>query len=111
MSEQKRRSVRIKSDQFISFKVYDEQDRICDEGMALARNVSKSGVLLENRNGFENGAKVDLAIALSDELINVHGLVRNVKAINDQIFQIGIEFEGFSEDEVEKLSSEFPDII
>ena len=111
MSEQKRRSVRIKSDQFISFKVYDEQDRVCDEGMALARNISKSGVLLENRNGFENGAKVDLAIALTDELINVHGQVKNVKAINDHIFQIGIEFEGLSEDEVEKLSSEFPDII
>ena len=111
MTEQKKRSIRIKSDQFISFKVYDEENRICDEGMALTRNISKSGVLLENRNGFENGAKVDLAIALSDELLNVHGQVRNVKAINDHSFQIGIEFECLADDEIEKLASEFPDII
>ena len=53
MSEEKRKSVRIESDQFISFKVYDDQNRICNEGMALAKDVSKSGVLLENRSGFE----------------------------------------------------------
>ncbi len=111
MSEQKRKTVRIQSDQFISFKVYDDQNRICDEGMALAKDISKSGVLLENRTGFEIGAKVQLTIALSDELVNVKGSVRRVQSIDDNSFQIGIEFEGLSEEEIEKIASEFPNIL
>lgn len=111
MSEDKRKSVRIKSNQFISFTVYDDQDRVCNEGMALARNISKSGVLLENRTGFDIGSKVDLSIALSDELIKARGSVRNVNEIDDNSYQIGIEFEDLSEEEIEKLASEFPNIV
>ena len=111
MPEHKRNSVRIESDQFISYKVYDDQNRVSDEGMALARDISKTGVLLENRSSFEVGAEVDLAIALSDEVINAKGKVRNIQVIDEHTFQIGIEFEGLSEEEIGKLSSEFPDII
>jgi hypothetical protein len=111
MSENKRKSVRIKSDQFISFKVYDDQGRIYNEGMALARNISKSGVQLENRTSFDVGSKIDLSIALTDELIKVRGNVRNVNEINDNSYQIGVEFEDLSEEEIEKLASEFPNIV
>ena len=111
MSEEKRKSVRIESDQFISFKVYDDQNRICNEGMALAKDVSKSGVLLENRSGFEVGSDVDLAIALSEEILNVKGVVRNSKKVSDNAFQIGIEFSEITEEELTKLASEFPNIV
>jgi len=111
MPEHKRNSVRIVSDQFISYKVYDDQKRVSEEGMALARNISKTGVLLENRSGFQIGSDVDLAIALSDEIINAKGRVRNVQAIDEHTFQIGIEFEGLTDNEMEKLASEFPDIL
>ena len=111
MSEEKRKSVRIESDQFISFKVYDDQNRICNEGMALAKDVSKSGVLLENRSGFDVGSDVDLAIALSEEILNVKGIVRNSKKIADNTFQIGIEFSEITEEELTKLASEFPNIV
>ena len=111
MSEEKRKSVRIESDQFISFKVYDDQNRICNEGMALAKDVSKTGVLLENRSGFDVGSNVDLAIALSEEILNVKGVVRNSNKIDDNTFQIGIQFSEITEDELTKLASEFPSII
>ena len=111
MSEEKRKTVRIESDQFISFKVYDEQNRVFNEGMALAKDISKSGVLLENRIGFDIGAKVDLAIALTEELLNVKGIVRNCQLLNENTYQIGIEFLEISEDEVTKLVSDFPNII
>lgn len=111
MSEEQRKSVRIESDQFISFKVYDDQNRICNEGMALAKDVSKTGVLLENRSGFDVGANVDLAIALSEEILNVKGVVRNSKMINEHTYQIGIEFVNISEDDISKLASEFPNIL
>ena len=111
MSEEKRKSVRIESDQFISFKVYDEQNRICNEGMALAKDISKTGVLLENRVGFDVDAQVDLAIALTEEILNVKGIVRNSQLINENTYQIGIEFLEITEDEISKLASEFPNIL
>jgi hypothetical protein len=111
MSEEKRKSVRIESDQFISFKVYDEQNRICNEGMALAKDISKTGVLLENREGFEISSNVDLAIALTEEILNVKGIVRNSNMIDEQTHQIGIEFVDISEEELTKLASDFPNIL
>jgi len=111
MSEEKRKSVRIESVQFISFKVFDDQGRICNEGMALAKDVGKSGVLLENRSGFDVGSKVDLAVALSEEILDVKGIVRNSKKIDDNTYQIGIEFSEISEEELTKLASEFPNIV
>ncbi len=111
MSEEKRKSVRIESDQFISFKVYDDQKRICSEGMALAKDVSKTGVLLENRSGFDVGSNVDLAIALTEEILNVKGIVRNSNMVNENTYQIGIEFVNVSEEELIKLASDFPNII
>jgi hypothetical protein len=111
MAEEKRKSVRIESDQFISFKVFDDKKRICNEGMALAKDISKTGVLLENRSGFDVGSNVDLAIALSEEILNVKGIVRNSKPINENTYQIGIEFVKITEDEISKLSAEFPNIL
>lgn len=111
MTEENRKSVRIESDQFISFTVYDDQNRICNEGMALAKDVSKTGVLLENRSGFDVGSSVDLAIALTEEILNVKGVVRNSKMISRNNYQIGVEFVDITEDEVSKLASEFPNIL
>lgn len=111
MSEEQRKSVRIESDQFISFKVYDEQDRVCNEGMALAKDISKSGVLLENRVGFDVDAKVDLAIALTEEILNVKGIVRNNTLVKENMYQIGIEFFDITEEEISKLASDFPNIL
>ncbi len=111
MSEEKRESVRIESDQFISFKVYDDQKRICNEGMALAKDVSKTGVLLENRSGFDVGSNVDLAIAFSEEILDIKGIVRNSKMVDENTYQIGIEFVKVTEEELTKLASEFPNIL
>jgi hypothetical protein len=111
MSEEKRKSIRIESDQFISFQVYDDQNRICNEGMALAKDISKTGVLLENRTGFDIGSKVDLAIALTEEILNVKGIVRNSKMLDEHAYQIGIEFVEITDDEINKLASEFPNIL
>ena len=111
MPEEKRKSTRIESDQFISFKVYDGQNRVCNEGMALAKDISKTGVLLENRLGFDVGASVDLAIALTEEILNVKGIVRNSQLLSENTYQIGIEFLEITEDEIAKLASDFPNIL
>jgi hypothetical protein len=84
---------------------------VCDEGMAKTRDISKSGVAVENRTTFDIGSKVELTIALSEDLIKVNGIVRNAEETNDGQYNIGIEFVDISEDQLKKLSEEFPEIV
>jgi c-di-GMP-binding flagellar brake protein YcgR len=110
MSFKDRKSVRAESDQFISYRAYDSQNRVCDEGMAKTRDISRTGVSVENRRSLEVGAKVELTIALIDDIIKTESVVRNVKKVDDQTFYIGLEFTKISEEEIEKLGKEFPNL-
>ena len=110
MITEERKSNRVQADQFISFKAFDKEDRICEEGMALTRNISATGVLLERRTPSEPGDKFELQIALPDELIKANGIVRNVKNVDDTTYYVGIEFVNIADDDIQKIKQEFPDI-
>jgi hypothetical protein len=111
MSSQERKSARLESDQFISYRLYDSEDRVCNEGIAKTVDISRSGVAVENRTEFEVGAKIELTIALSEDLVKTEGVVRNVDKKDDSTFHIGIEFTDISEDEINQLAEEFPEIL
>jgi len=111
MSSQDRRSTRLESDHFISYRLYDSEDRVCEEGMAKTVNISRSGVAVENRTEFNVGAKVELTIALTEDLVKTDGVVRNVDKKDDTSYHIGIEFINISENEINQLAQEFPEIL
>ena len=109
--EQARKTNRIQADQFIAFKVFDNEGRVCEEGMALTKDISASGVLLIHRIMYESGTKFELQIALPEELLNAEGIVRNIREVGDGTFEFGIEFVNISENELKKLKKEFPEIL
>ncbi len=111
MSSEDRKSNRLESEQFISYRLYDSEDRVCDEGMAKTVNISRSGVAVENRTQFEVGAKVELTIALTEDLVKTEGVVRNVDQKDDETFHIGIEFVNISENEIKQLADIYPEIL
>jgi c-di-GMP-binding flagellar brake protein YcgR len=111
MSTEDRKASRLESAQFISYRLYDSEGRVCEEGMAKTKDISRTGVAVENRTSFEVGAKVELTIALSEELLKTDAIVRNVQKVDDATYQIGLEFIKISEEEIKKLSEEFPSII
>jgi hypothetical protein len=111
MSFKERKDTRLESAQFISYRAYDSQDRVCDEGMAKTKDISRSGVAVENRRPIEVGTRVELTIALKEELIKTYATVRNVKELDEQNFHIGLEFVKISEEELDKLSKEFPNLM
>ena len=111
MSKEDRKTTRLESDQFISYRLYDDNNQICDEGMAKTKDISSSGVAVENRREFDVGARVELTIALSEELIKTEALVRNITKLDENTFLIGMEFTNISASEIEKLSKEFPHIL
>jgi hypothetical protein len=110
MEESNRKGVRIESEQFISYKLYDSKNRICDEGMALAKDISRTGVAVENRKEFEIGSRAELTLALSADLIQIEGIVRNVNKIDEKKYLIGLEFTKITDDQIAKLKKEFPTI-
>ncbi len=110
MSEKERQSTRLESDLFISYRLFDANDRVCEEGMAKTRDISKSGVALENRTDFEVGSRVELTIALSEELVKADAVVRNSKTLSNNNFLMGLEFTTLSDDDFDKLRAEFPEI-
>jgi c-di-GMP-binding flagellar brake protein YcgR len=111
MSFKDRKSTRAESDQFISYRAYDSNNRVCDEGMAKTRDISRTGVSVENRRALEVGAKVELTIALIEDVIKTESVVRNVKKADEQTYYIGLEFTKISDEELEKLGKEFPNLI
>jgi hypothetical protein len=111
MSKEERKTTRLESDQFISYRLYDTNNQVCDEGMAKTKDISSSGVAVENRREFDVGARVELTIALKEELIKTEALVRNIKKLDESTFLIGMEFTNISASEIEKLSKEFPQIL
>ena len=111
MSSQDRKSTRLESDHFISYRLYDSEGRVCEEGMAKTVNISRSGVAVENRTEFDMEAKVELTIALTEDLVKTEGVVRNADRKDDGTFQIGIEFVNISESEIKQLAEEFPEIV
>jgi hypothetical protein len=111
MSVQDRKSTRLDSDQFISYRLFDEKGQICDEGMAKTKDISRSGVAIENRRSFDVDSRVELTIALSEELLKTNARVRNVKELGDEEYLIGLEFDNLSAEEFDKLRDEFPDIV
>jgi hypothetical protein len=78
--------------------------------MGVARDVSKTGVALENRRSMEVGSQIELIIALTEEVVQTYGTVRNVKKLNENQFLLGIEFNKISKEEIEKIAKEFPSI-
>jgi hypothetical protein len=111
MSSQERKSTRLESVQFISYRLFDSEERVCEEGMARTTDISRSGVAVENRTSFEVGAKIELTIALKEDVVRADGLVRNVVQVDESTFQIGIEFTTMTEEKVNQIAQEFPEIL
>lgn len=110
MSDNNRKDVRIQSEQFISYTLFDHDEKVCDEGMGVARDVSRNGMALESRRSMEVGYRIDLSIALGEEVLQTEGIVRNVKEPGESGYLIGIEFKNISKEEIEKLVKQFPNI-
>jgi len=111
MSSSDRKSVRVNSDKFISYKLFDKDDRICDEGLAKYKDISKTGISVENRRSMEVGNTIELAIALTQEIVKAKGIVRNLNQIDDQTFHVGIEFIDITDEQLQNLSKEYPNLV
>ncbi len=110
MEFESRESFRVDSENFISYRVYNADDQVFFEGMATTIDISKTGIAILTTTSVETGLKIELAIGVGSEIVKTLGKVRNQKKLSEGEFQVGIEFDFLSENDLDKLSTVYPDI-
>jgi len=110
MEFESRESFRIDSENFISYRVYNAEDQVFFEGMATTIDISRTGIAVITTTSIETGLKIELAIGVGNEVVKTLGKVRNQKKVSENEFQVGIEFDFLSENDLDKLSTVYPDI-
>jgi c-di-GMP-binding flagellar brake protein YcgR len=110
MEFESRESFRVGSDNFMSFRLYDAEDQIFHEGVATIVDISRTGIAIVTAVSVEAGLKIELAIGVGDEVVKTMGRVRNQKQHSENEYQVGVEFDFLSEDDLDKLATVYPDI-
>lgn len=105
MYPEKRAYKRFDSNLFISYSLLNEMGTPVLGGMTMALNISRNGIMIENRNQIDKGEKLELMIAVGNETIKVRGIVRHVESEQEQ-FRMGIEFVDLAPD-VQALIDKF----
>lgn len=110
MDFQGRESRRIGSENFVSYRLFDADDRVFDAGMALTLDISRTGIGIRSDHDMETGLKIEVVVAVGDELVKTIGHIRNVKEMEGGHKHVGIEFDFLSDRELDKLAQVYPGI-
>ena len=111
MSKEHRKSKRVEAKHFISYDLLNSKGEIVDRGMALSLDLSREGVLIENRSDFSKDEMVVIHIAVGNDVVHLKGQVRHSEKTDGNGFQIGIHFEDMTDEKADKIASFYPDIF
>jgi len=110
MDFESRESNRVGSSSFLSFRLINAENQTFQEGVATTVDISKTGIALTTSNEVELNSRIELAIGVGDEVVKAKGTIRNQKKVSDKEYNIGVEFDFLSEEDLDKLATVFPDI-
>jgi c-di-GMP-binding flagellar brake protein YcgR len=110
MEFESRESFRVGSDNFMSFRLFNAEDQVFYEGVATIVDISRTGIAIVAAQSAEAGLKIELTIGVADEVVRTAGRVRNQKQVSENEYQIGVEFDFLSEEDLDKLATVYPDI-
>ena len=102
---------RVESDNLLAFKLFDQEKVEIGEGMVKALDISRTGVAIEAHYPMESGLRIELTIGMGDEVVHVSGRVQNSKKLAERIYQIGIEFDFLTEEDLNKIGMLYPEVL
>jgi hypothetical protein len=111
MSKEHRKSKRVEAKHFISYDQLGPDGEIINSGMALSLDLSREGVLIENRSDFSKDEMLAIHIAVGNDVVHLKGQVRHSKEIEKNRFQIGIHFEDMTDEKADKIAAFYPNIF
>ena len=99
----RRKHVRVKANNLISYESIDKDDKVVSNSMGKALNVSRSGILLETAHLIEAEYVSISTVDLDNNLIKLKGQLIYCRKTGSGRYQAGIRFAG-SEQETAKFA-------
>ena len=91
-NERRRNYERKDSLNLIDYVVLGEKGEPVTRRMGRTLNVSEGGILLETHISLKEGRRVELTIALEEDMVELKGYVRHVKPSLEKGYCSGIQF-------------------
>ncbi len=91
---EKRRSPRLNTNNFISYYLLDENDKIYSEGFGKTKNISDVGLLMVTGKEIESAYILIVATDEGNNIIEMKGKVCHAKKDASGVILTGIEFTG-----------------
>jgi hypothetical protein len=92
MKKQEKRKHKRLDSLNLSYVCLDEDGKAIKQGMGRTLNLSESGILLETHFPIQLGYSVILGIGLHDDLVDIKGRPKHTRALENGVYEVGIEF-------------------
>ena len=102
---------RIQSENLLAYRLFDEVNNVLNEGMVKTLDISRSGIAIQSQVPMEVGLKIEITIGMGNDTVKTIGRVQNQKKIDGHNYQIGIEFDFLSDDDLNKIGMRYPSIL
>ncbi len=102
---------RVQTDNLLAFTVIAKEGQPIYQGMAKTLNISRSGIALEYNVPFEKGFRIELTIGMGAEVVKTTGTIMNVAELTPGIFQIGVQFDFLTEEDLNAIAMVYPSIL
>ncbi|WP_027358983.1 hemerythrin domain-containing protein [Desulforegula conservatrix] len=108
----KRRHKRFNSLHLVSYKLFNDKNELCGQGVGRTLNISQGGILLEIEDKLDDEVDaVHMEIALDDTLIIISGAVTFTRKTNKGFTECGVKFQRISPGSLEMLLSYIRDFF
>ena len=111
MKFEARGAKRFESENLLSYQVLNEQEQVVSQGVAKTLDISKTGVSIETYFPIEVGKCIALTMGIGADVVKATGTVKNNKSLGQKTYQIGIEFDFLSEEDLKKIGMVYPEIF
>ncbi len=92
--KEKRKFPRIETSNLVTYVTEDEQGNELSQGIAMTRDISPSGVLIETFQSIKSEYIWLSTLDLADNLIEIKGKVIYCRKIEEKKYEAGISFQG-----------------
>ena len=102
---------RVPTDNLLAFTVISQDGQPVYQGVARTLNISRSGIALEYNIPFEKEFRIELTIGMGSEVVKTTGTIKNVAELTPGIFQIGVQFDFLTEDDLNAIAMVYPSVL
>ncbi len=111
MKFEARGAKRFESENLLSFQIVDDRGRIENQGVAKTLDISKTGVSIETYFEPQVSRRIILTMGIGPDVVKATGTVKNCKPLDKKTYQVGIEFDFLSEEDLKKIGMVYPEIF